>query len=133
MGEARATGAGPVGTGEPLLMIRPGEVYMADTEAGRRPAVIVSRDELNRGRWVVAVLITSAHFTTRSTLPHCISFRAREFGLTKDCVAQAETITYIAVSDLDLDAGPIGVLDDLRMRDLIKAIGNMLGSDSEPV
>jgi mRNA-degrading endonuclease toxin of MazEF toxin-antitoxin module len=132
MGQARATGARPVGTGEPLLMIQPGQIYMADTEGGRRPAIIVSRQELNRGRWVVAVLITSAHFATRSTLPHCIPFRAGEFGLTKDCVAQAETIAYVAVSDLDLDAGPLGVLDDLRMRDLIRAIGNMMGSECEP-
>jgi mRNA-degrading endonuclease toxin of MazEF toxin-antitoxin module len=114
-------------------MIQPGQLYMADTDAGRRPAIVVSREELNRGRWIVAVLITSAQFATRSSLPHCVPFRAGELGLTKDCIAQAETITYIAASDLDLDAGPLGVLDDARMRQLIKAIGNMLGSDCEPV
>ncbi len=59
MGEARATGAGPMGAGECVLMIQPGEIYLADTEAGKRPALIVSREELNRGHWVVAVLITS--------------------------------------------------------------------------
>jgi hypothetical protein len=67
-----------------------------------------------------------------SSLPHCLPFRAGEFGLTKDCVAQAETITYLAVSDLDLDAGAIGVLDESRLRGLIKAIGNVMGSDCEP-
>jgi len=113
-------------------MIQPGEIYLADTEAGRRPAVIVSREELNRGRWVVAALITSARFAVRSTLPHCVPFRAGEFGLTKDCVAQAETITYLAVSDLDLDAGVLGVLDALRMRELVRAVGNMMASDCEP-
>jgi mRNA-degrading endonuclease toxin of MazEF toxin-antitoxin module len=114
-------------------MIQPGEIYLADTEAGKRPAIIVSREELNRGHWVVAVLITSTQFATRSTLPHCVPFGAGEFGLTKDCVAQAEATTYIAISDLDLDAGVLGVLDDVRMRDLIRAIGNMMGSDCEPV
>ena len=99
-------------------MIRPGEIYMADTDAGRRPAVVVSREELNRGHWVVAVLVTSTQFATRSRLPHCVAFRAGEFGLTKDCVAQAETITYLAVSELDLDPGAIGVLDEVRMREL---------------
>lgn len=113
-------------------MMRPGEVYLADTDAGKRPAVVVSREELNRGRWVVALLISSAHFGVRSLLPHCVSFRAGEFGLTKDCVAQAETITYIECADLDLDAGPLGILDEARMRDLIRAIGNMMGSDCEP-
>ena len=113
-------------------MILPGEIYLADTDAGKRPAVIVSREELNRGRWVVAVLITSAHFAVRSTLPHCVPFRAGEFGLTKDCVAQAETITYLAISDLDIDAGVLGVLDATRMRDMIRSVGNIMGSDCEP-
>ncbi len=113
-------------------MIKPGEIYLADTEAGKRPAVIVSREELNRGRWVVAVLITSANFAARSSRPHCVPFRAGEFGLSKDCVAQAEAIAYLAIADLDIDAGILGVLDDVRMRDLIRAVGNMMGSDCEP-
>jgi mRNA-degrading endonuclease toxin of MazEF toxin-antitoxin module len=113
-------------------MLKPGEIYLADTEAGKRPAVIISREGLNRGNWVVAVLITSAHFAARSALPHCVPFRAGEFGLVKDCVAQAEAITYLAVADIDHDTGVIGVLDDMRMRDLIKAVGNMMDSDCEP-
>jgi mRNA-degrading endonuclease toxin of MazEF toxin-antitoxin module len=111
-------------------MIQPGEIYLAEPEVGKRPAVIVSRVELNRGRWVVAVLITSTQFTVRSTLPHCVPFVAGEFGRSKDCVAPAEAITYIAVADLD--AGVLGVLDEVRVRDLIRAIGNMMGSDCEP-
>jgi hypothetical protein len=43
------------------------------------------------------------------------------------------SVKYLAVSDLDLDSGAIGALDELRMRDLIKAIGDMLASDCEPV
>ena len=105
---------------------------MADTDAGKRPVVVVSREELNRGHRVVAVLATSTHFATRSNLPHCVAFSVGEYGLTKDCVAQAETITYLAVSDLDMDSGLIGVLDEVRMRALIKAIGHMLASDCEP-
>jgi mRNA-degrading endonuclease toxin of MazEF toxin-antitoxin module len=113
-------------------MFRPGDIYLVDTEAGKRPVVLVSREELNRGRWVVGVLLTSASFATRSALPHCVAFRAGEFGLSKDCVAQAETISFLDVSDLDLDHGVVGHLDEIRMRDLIRAIGNMLGSECEP-
>jgi len=40
-------------------MSSPGQVYLAHTDAGIRPVVVVSREELNRGNWVVAVLITS--------------------------------------------------------------------------
>jgi len=114
-------------------MIRPGEIYLANTDAGIRPAIVVSREELNRGNWVVAVLITSTQFSLRSTLPHCVPFQAGEFGLNKDCVAQAETICYIGVAELDLDQGVHGVLDDVRMRSLIKAIGHVMASDCEPV
>ena len=113
-------------------MIKPGELYWANTDARPRPVVSVSREELNRGRWVVAVLVTSAKFSLRSTLPHCVPFRAGEFGLDKDCVAQAETISYIATADLDLDRGVIGTLDETRMRAVVKAIGNAIASDCEP-
>jgi len=114
-------------------MIRPGEIYLASTDAGLRPVIVVSREELNRGNWIVAVLVTSTRFSKRSTLPHCVPFQVGEFGLNKDCVAQAETISYIAVVDLDMDRGLLGVLDEVRMRALIKAIGNVIASDCEPV
>jgi len=113
-------------------MIKPGEIYMADTASGKRPAIVISREELNRGRWVVAVLVTSTHFTMRSTLPHCVPFQAGEFGLIKNCVAQAEAITFLDVSDLDTAASAIGCLNEIRLRDVVKAVGDMMGSDCEP-
>lgn len=61
-------------------MIRPDENDMADTDAGRRPAIVVSREEWNRGHWVVAVLVTSTQFATRSQRPHCVAFRAGEYS-----------------------------------------------------
>ncbi len=87
---------------------------------------------MNRGHWVVAVMITTARFAVRSTLPHNVPFYAGEFGLTTDCVAQAESITYLSLPELDMDTGILGVLDEVRMRDLIKAVGSMMGSDCEP-
>src|SRR5271166_3099973 len=39
----------------------------------------------------------------RYTLSHRVSFQAGEFGLDNDCVARAETVSHIAVVDLDLD------------------------------
>lgn len=61
-----AQGTRRVGEGEPLLMLQQGEIYMAATDSGNRPVIILSRPELNRGRWVVAVPMTSANFATRS-------------------------------------------------------------------
>jgi mRNA-degrading endonuclease toxin of MazEF toxin-antitoxin module len=63
-------------------MIRPGEIFLADFEEMEpHPVVVVSREELNRGNWVVAVLITSKRFEERSKQPNCVPFRAGEFGL----------------------------------------------------
>lgn len=114
-------------------MITPGELYWADFEdVPPHPVVVVSREELNRGDSVVAVLITSAHFERRSRLPNCVPIAAGSFGLGKDCVAQAETIFSIRKAHLDLDAGPIGMLDEETFRALIRAIGHVLRSDCEP-
>ncbi len=114
-------------------MIRPGEVYMADfDQAGPHPVVVVSREELNRGRYVLVVVCTSARFTVRSVLPNCVPFQAGQFGFTVACVAQCDNMLSMEKAQLDLANGPIGVLDDLAMRDLIKAIGYVMDSDCEP-
>jgi mRNA-degrading endonuclease toxin of MazEF toxin-antitoxin module len=114
--------------------MRPGEVYMADfASAGRRPVIVVSREDLNRGRYLLVVVCTSARFGTRRMLPNGVPFLAGEFGLTSDCVAQSENIVSIEKTDvIDLDDGPIGVLDDMRLRDAIKSIGYVMESDCEP-
>ena len=33
---------------------------------------------------------------------------------------------------IDLDDGPIGVLDEIKLRDVIKSIGHVMESDCEP-
>ncbi len=111
-------------------MIRPGEIYLADFEEMEpHPIVVVSREELNRGNWVAAVLITSKRFEERSKQPHCVPLRAGEFGLSKDCVAQGESLFSIRREEL---GEHVGTLDEERWRDLVKALGNMTGSDCEP-
>ena len=111
--------------------MQPGEVYMVHLDSGRRPAIIISREELNRGRYVVAVLCTSAQFAARSVLPNCVPFRAGEFGFTKDCVAQCESILFLDTSRLD--ATPVGVLDETAVRDVVRVIGHVMEADCEPV
>jgi len=114
-------------------MIRPGEIYMADfDQAGRHPVIVVSREELNRGRYALVVVCTSARFAVRSQLPNCVPFHAGDFGFIADCVAQCENMLSIDKAQLDQSAGPIGVLDDMALRHVIKAIGNVLDSDCEP-
>ena len=111
--------------------MNPGEIYMADLgEATPHPVIVVSREELNRGDRVVAVLCTSQKFALRSTLPHCVPFRAGQFGFSKDCVAQCENLFLIEKDALD--ANPLGVLDATALRDVVKAIGHVIDSDCEP-
>jgi mRNA-degrading endonuclease toxin of MazEF toxin-antitoxin module len=115
-------------------MIKPGEIYLADFPlAGRHPVIIVSREDLNRGNYALAVVCTSRRFAIRRALPNCVPFQAGQFGFTVDCVAQCENMLSIERSQLDLAAGPTGVLDDSTMRDIIKAIGHVIESDCEPV
>ena len=111
--------------------MNPGEIYMADLgEAAPHPVIVVSREELNRGDRLVVVLCTSQKFSLRSALAHCVPFQAGQFGFTKDCVAQCENI--FLVDKLSLDVNPIGVLSDVALRDVVKAIGNVIDSDCEP-
>ena len=121
-----------MGTRESLLNMKPGEIYWADLAVGRRPIIIVSREDLNRGNYAVAVLCTTVLFAVRSTLLNCVPFHAGEFGLPQDCVAQCETIMFVDKQDIDLATGALGVLDDARLRDVIKAIGHVIDSDCEP-
>lgn len=109
----------------------PGEIYMADLgTANPHPVIVVSRADLNRGGRAVVVLCTSQIFAIRSALPNCVPFTAGQFGFTKDCVAQCENI--FVVDQANLHATPIGVLDALVLRDVVKAIGHVIDSDCEP-
>jgi mRNA-degrading endonuclease toxin of MazEF toxin-antitoxin module len=115
-------------------MIAAGEIYIADfPESGPHPVVIVSREELNRGRYAVVVVCTSARFGVRKELPNCVPFRAGQFGFKVDCVAQCENLLSIDRNQLDLATGPVGILDHGALRDVIKAIGHVIESDCEPV
>lgn len=104
---------------------------MADLgEAAPHPIIVVSREQLNRGDRVVAVLCTSQKLADRSTLPPCVPFQAGQFGFTKDCVAQCENI--FLVDKGCLAASPLGNLSDVALRDVVKAIGHVIDSDCEP-
>ena len=107
---------------------------MADFgQAGPHLVIVVSREELNRGRYTLVVVCTSARFAVRSKLSSCVPFRAGDFGFTVDCVAQCENILSIDQAQLDLAVGPMGILDDAALQNVIKAIGYVLKSDCKPL
>ena len=135
MGRPRSSFTRALGEREPVLMApRPGEIYWAYVgNGGRHPVIVVSREELNRGDHFIGVLLTSSRLETRRNLPNCVSFLAGQHGLSRDCVAQAESITFLNRSDIDWEAGPVGTLDDNGRRDVIRAIGHVISADCEPV
>jgi mRNA-degrading endonuclease toxin of MazEF toxin-antitoxin module len=111
--------------------MNPGEIYMAELGvANPHPVIVVSREELNRGDRVLTVFCTSQKFAAGSALPHCVSFNAGQFGFTKDCVAQCENV--LMLDKTQLDASPFGILDDIALRNVIRAIGHVMNSDCEP-
>ncbi len=115
-------------------MIRPGEIHMADfAEAGPHPVIVLSREELNRGRYALVVVCTSSRFAVRSRLPNGVPFRAGDFGFVIDCVAQGENLLSIDVAQIDFSTGPLGKLDATVLREVIKAIGYVMDSDCEPM
>jgi len=110
---------------------RPGEVYWAFSDK-RRPVVVVSREELNRGEYVVVLPLTTARLEVRRKLPNCVSIHGAKYGL-KDCVAQAEMISALSRSDLlDAEKGPIAKLDDEIMRNLVRAVGHVIRAEFKP-
>ena len=112
----------------------PGEVYWVEVGLPtRKRAIVVSQEQFNRGDYVVTVLTTTENLDTRWDLPNCVPVRAGKYGFTKNCVAQGETIAMTEKADLDLEAGPIGLLDADGMRNLIRAIGVVIGAEYEPV
>jgi len=111
----------------------PGELYWAYIESDEpRPIIVVSRQELNFGQYLVVVPLTSGNLERRWNLPNCVSFKAGSFGLTKDCVAQCEGITVVDKGFILLNTGPIGTLDGERWRLLLHAIGYTLCAACEP-
>ncbi len=78
-------------------------------------------------------LLTGQRIAIRSTAAEwCDPFRyPRHFGHGDAYhVAQCEAIYSLEKTDIDTSSGTIGKLDDVRLREVIKAIGYALDSDT---
>lgn len=111
----------------------PGELYLLFEDGEkRRPVVVVSREELNRGDYLLAVPLTTSRLQTRRALPNCVLLQGGKHGFSKECIAQAEALTLIAKGELALAEGPIGQLDDQTFREIIRAVGYVMDAECEP-
>ena len=115
------------------MSLEAGGIYRIDLDGDKKYVLVVSREELNRGNGFTSVLFTTKRLKHRATLPNCVYFSAGEFGLTEDCVAKCDDIAYTELKDVDQERGLVGKLDDWKMREVIKAIGHVIGSDCEPI
>jgi mRNA interferase MazF len=104
--------------------MRRGEVWWAELPkpVGRRPVVLVSRDEA----YSVRALVTVVPVTTRARAIAVEVPLGREEGLPKRCVANADTITTIPKAAL---AAYAGVLAPEKLVLLDAAIRFALGTD----
>jgi mRNA interferase MazF len=101
-----------------------GEVWWAalPEPAGRRPVVLLSRDEA----YSVRALVTVVPVTTRARgIPVEVSL-GRDEGLPKRCVANADTVTTVPKAAL---ADYAGVLAPEKLQALDAAVRFALGLD----
>ena len=113
--------------------VAPGAIFLANDGSGKpRPFVVVSRAELNRGRYCVAVPFTTRRLEKRRRLPNCVFFAKGSGGLPKACVAQTDAVTLLRLSDILPPAQPIGSVGQGRLSELISALGYVIGADCRP-
>jgi len=109
--------------------LNPGEIYTAfDPSGGKRPFVVVSRRELNKGDYFIAVPLTTQNIEARKKLPNCVHFPAHAHGLPKECVAQADALTLLRKADLATPIEHLGTLSPASLNAVIKAIGYVVGA-----
>ena len=110
--------------------LNPGEIYTAfDPSGGKRPFVVVSRSELNKGDYFLAVPFTTQNLSARKSLPNCVHFPAHAHGLPKECVAQADAVTLLRKTDLATPIELVGKLSSKSLTAVIRAIGYVVGAD----
>jgi hypothetical protein len=112
--------------------MEPGELYWADLPVGRRPIAHCLTRGLESRQLRGGCLMHHGQLCLSLDPAELRSLHAGEFGLSQDCVAQCEAITFVDKQDLDTVAGVIGTLDNLRMREVIHALGHVFDSDCEP-
>lgn len=64
-------------------------------------------------------------------MPSCAFFQQGEAGLDCDCVAQADKLTLLDKTQIDLAGGPLGRLDDAQMERVVRTVTWSLGIDGK--
>ena len=111
------------------MAIRPGDIYASYDfyGEGKHRVLVVSREELNLGDYVVTVMFTSKRLQDRKKAPNCVFFAAEsQPGLGEECVAQCETISQLPIEYLDLIGGCLGRVGDEKLAEVNHAINYVI-------
>jgi len=99
---------------------RQGDIWWTVFQEGwERPAVVVSRNELNRGRLVLVVPCTSSRVEERAAYPNNVLLPTGVGGLKRDTVAQAHLVQPIETSLL---RERLGRLNDEQLAEVLLAL-----------
>jgi len=117
------------------MHFRQREIYWADLDPvrgreqrGRRPVLVISRNELNDLPLTVLVMpgTSAEHLDPRKNFPSDVWIPAREGGLSKDTVFLGLQLKSLDESRF---GSRIGELPELRMREVWAAIRYVTGDD----
>lgn len=113
-----------------ISVCRQGDIFRCwDGPNSTHRVLVVSRDELNRGDYVVTVQFTSTNVAKRKTEPNCVYFKqGTQTGLSDDCVMQGESIAVTDKVRLEVASGPLGRVEGEKFEQILAAIANVLGA-----
>ena len=114
-------------------MIRQGEVYWlhfgpveGSAPAGRRPALVVQHDRFNRSAISTTVVVAVTSNLRLGAMPGNVPLGRGEAGLPRASVVNVSQIRTIDRTGL---GDRVGVLGVGKMRDVLKGLALLLGTD----
>jgi mRNA interferase MazF len=122
--------------GRRTLVIRQGEIYWlhfgpveGSAPAGRRPALVVQHDRFNRSAISTTVVAAVTSNLRLGAMPGNVRLRRGEAGLPRASVVNVSQIRTIDRTRL---VDRVGVLGAVKMRDVLKGLALLLGTDEVP-
>ena len=91
-------------------------------ETKPRPILVLSRIELNGGKYLIVAPFTTKRLAERIGRPAFVLFEAGEFGLTERCVLQADQVAKLEFNQVNIAQGALGTLPDDRLAEVDSAI-----------
>ena len=115
------------------MVIHQGEVYWLhfgapqdSAPAGRRPALVVQHDRFNRSAISTTVVVAVTSNLRLGAMPGNIRLRRGEAGLPRPSIVN---ISQIRTVDRTRLGERVGILGVSRMRDVLKGLTLLLGTD----